>query len=66
MKSEDLRKIAEHEKYENVIFIGINGDNLTMVSSCPSPEHTAVILESASFNAMRELFPMLPSSRWLH
>ena len=66
MTDEDLRKMAKTEQYDDIIFIGIKNSDMTMVSSCPTPEETAVVLEVATTNAFKELFPYLPASRRMH
>ena len=66
MTDDDLRKMAKSEQYDEIIFIGVKDRDMTMVSSCPTPEETAVVLEVATTNALKELFPYMPVSARMH
>jgi len=47
------------EQFEEVVMLGVKNDNITVVSSCKSPELTTAILECAVHHSLVDIFPHL-------
>lgn len=61
----NLDRISQQSEYDQIIFVGVIGEDITLVSSCETREETTAILEIASWNSMKDLFPDMTSD-WVH
>ena len=61
----NLDRISKHSEYDQIIFVGIIGEDITLVSSCETREETTAILEVASLNCRSNLFPDMAND-WVH
>tara|TARA_B100000965_G_scaffold14140_2_gene10612 strand:- start:1539 stop:1733 length:195 start_codon:yes stop_codon:yes gene_type:complete len=58
LNKSDLEKVR-NSGFEEVIMLGVKGDNITVVSTCEDPTQTTAILEFATNQSLLDVFPHL-------
>jgi len=58
LNKNDLENMKQG-KFDEVVMLGVNGDQITVVSTCKDPAFTSSILEFACNQSLLDIFPHL-------